>query len=431
MPPTSCRVLVIGAGPTGLGAAVRLTDLGEDYLIVEGTDHVGGMAASVVDDRAFSWDLGGHVLHSHFPAFDDAVVRSGAAMHQVRRNGWVWIDGQLVPTPIQKHLTELPTDLSPGRPSAHLGDYYRHHFGADLYRRFFAPYTYKMWAHPLERIDHDWTSLRSGSDASNVPAPGLARDQYPVEDYFPYPDGGAGALWTAIHDKLLDPNRTLLSTRVTALDLPGHAARLDDGSEVRFEHCISTVPVTLLARWVGALLPPTTDLVASTVFAVGVGFTGDPPATLADKTWLYCPDPDVPWYRATVLSNYDAANAGPGRWNVLCETSTSRHRPLELGDVTGRTVASLLALGADSRAIDTVWTRTIPMGYPVPTLGRDAVLRAVDDVLRGFDVRSRGRFGGWRYESCNQDYSFAQGVEAVDSALSGRDEDVYWHPERW
>jgi hypothetical protein len=69
------------------------------------------------------------------------------------------------------------------------------------------------------------------------------------------------------------------------------------------------------------------------------------------------------------------------------------------------------------------------MGYPVPTRGRDEALVAVDALLSRAGVRSRGRFGGWRYESCNQDYSFMQGIQAVDAALSGAEEDAYWRPE--
>ena len=127
------RFLVIGAGPTGIGAAVRLAELGEDYLVVDSSDRLGGMATSITDPEGFTWDLGGHVLHSHFPEFDKAVEMSGVTLLQVTRNGWVWLTGTgpetLVPTPIQQHLTELPTDLRPDAPAAHLGDYYRNSFG--------------------------------------------------------------------------------------------------------------------------------------------------------------------------------------------------------------------------------------------------------------------------------------------------------------
>ena len=39
----STRIVIVGAGPTGLGAGYRLTELGhDDWEIFERTDHVGG-----------------------------------------------------------------------------------------------------------------------------------------------------------------------------------------------------------------------------------------------------------------------------------------------------------------------------------------------------------------------------------------------------
>src|SRR5262249_21764290 len=62
MTTSSTRVLIIGAGPTGLGAAWRLLAAGEsDWLLCEAAVDAGGLASSVVDDAGFTWDLGGHV----------------------------------------------------------------------------------------------------------------------------------------------------------------------------------------------------------------------------------------------------------------------------------------------------------------------------------------------------------------------------------
>jgi len=431
---STTRFLVIGAGPTGIGAAVRLAELGEDHLVVDSSDRLGGMATSITDPEGFTWDLGGHVLHSHFPEFDKAVEVSGVRLLQVTRNGWVWLEGTgpeaLVPTPIQRHLTELPTDLRPDAPVAHLGDYYRNSFGQDLYDRFFEPYNVKMWTTQLDLVDHEWTSLRNGSGERNVPTLSLATGAKPAAELFPYPAGGTGALWRAIYDQMLQRERVHLNTRVESLDLEGHVAKLADGRTVSYEYCISAAPITTAMRWAGLenLIP---GLHASTLHAVGLGYRGEPPPALADKTWLYCPDRGVPWYRATMLSNYDPGNAGPGRWNILCEVPSFSTAPTTAEDAINGTASSLEALGADPALIESRWHRTLPMGYPVPTLGRDDVLRPVNKQLLAHGVYSRGRFGGWRYESCNQDYSFMQGREAVDNALYGTPEDVYWHPERF
>jgi protoporphyrinogen oxidase len=66
--PEDRRFLIIGSGPTGLGAAYRLKELGHsDFLIVEAASHVGGLASSFRDEKGFTWDIGGHVQFSHYP----------------------------------------------------------------------------------------------------------------------------------------------------------------------------------------------------------------------------------------------------------------------------------------------------------------------------------------------------------------------------
>ena len=53
------RIVIIGSGPCGLGAALRLSQLGHrNFLVLEASDDVGGLASSVVDKEGFLWDMG-------------------------------------------------------------------------------------------------------------------------------------------------------------------------------------------------------------------------------------------------------------------------------------------------------------------------------------------------------------------------------------
>ena len=61
--------------------------------------------------------------------------------------------------------------------------------------------------------------------------------------------------------------------------------------------------------------------------------------------------------------------------------------------------------------------RRFDHGYPTPTLEREGVLTQLLPKLQDKGIYSRGRFGGWRYEVGNQDYSFMLGVEAVDNIV--------------
>jgi len=61
------RILIVGAGPTGLGAAYRLHELGySDFEVLEADAGPGGLASSETSPNGFVYDIGGHVLFSHF-----------------------------------------------------------------------------------------------------------------------------------------------------------------------------------------------------------------------------------------------------------------------------------------------------------------------------------------------------------------------------
>lgn len=423
-------VLIIGAGPTGIGAAYRCQQLDADWLLIESATGPGGMSASVTDDFGFTWDLGGHVLHSHFDTFDKAVAESGVPLLFPQRNGWIWTNTRLVPTPIQHQVDELPTDLRPHAPANHLAEYYQNQFGTKLTDEFFRPFQEKMWATPLETVDHSWTSLRNGSTERNVPSMRLKQNHAVKQrDTFPYPAGGTGALWAAIAAHF-DQHRLQYGISLTGLDADHHIAHLSNGDRVQYSSCVSSMPLPALLRVAGSPHAKRAEtLIANEVFVVGLGFNGEPPDTLADKSWLYSPDRDVAWHRATMLSNYDQANAGVGRWSILFEVGRSQFRQVPDHKALADCRAALHSLGADLDRLASTWTRTVAMGYPVPTLGRDPFLAEINAELASKDIRSRGRFGGWRYESCNQDYSFMQGIEAIDAFHEATPENVYWHPE--
>src|SRR6476469_3660482 len=76
---TEPRIVIIGAGPTGLGAGYRLKELGyRNFQIYERSNQIGGLASSFTDSAGFTWDIGGHVMFSHYKYYDqcfDTLMR--------------------------------------------------------------------------------------------------------------------------------------------------------------------------------------------------------------------------------------------------------------------------------------------------------------------------------------------------------------------
>ena len=75
--------MILGAGPTGLGAATRLQQLGHtNWTLVDRNDYTGGLATSFIDEKGFTWDIGGHVIFSHYQYFNDLIDAGSVAYAQ-------------------------------------------------------------------------------------------------------------------------------------------------------------------------------------------------------------------------------------------------------------------------------------------------------------------------------------------------------------
>lgn len=439
------RVLILGAGPTGLGVAHRLEELGEhDWTIVEAEPGPGGLAASVVDGRGFTWDLGGHVQFSHYETFDDYMDRAlgadGWLRHQ--RESWIWIRGRFVPYPFQYNLHRLPAEerwecvrgllhvaRSPSPRVDTFADWVLATFGAGVARVFLRPYNLKVWAHPLETLSAHWVGDRVAVPPLEKVLEGvcLGRDQvsWGPNSTFRFPRrGGTGAIWAALA-ALLPADRQRYSTRVTAVDARARRVSCESGESLGYEHLVSTIPLDTLVVLLraGGLSEWAPHLLYSTTHVVGVGMEGTPPEHLRTKCWMYFPEADCPFYRVTVFSNYSPENTPrPGRtWSLMAEVSESRHKPVARRSLADDVLAGFRATGLirDREVVLSVWSRSLPRGYPVPSLDRDRALRALLPALEREQIYSRGRFGAWKYEVSNQDHSFMQGWECATRLLTG------------
>ncbi len=448
------KILILGGGPAGLGAAFRLRELGhEDFLLCESGDRWGGLSASFTDDGGFVWDIGGHVLFSHYRYFDGvmdkALGKEGWLQHD--REAWIRMQERFVPYPLQNNIHRLPREIyweclegimdlhasaAPKTP-AHFGEWITATFGKGLAKWFLNPYNFKVWAYPPEEMGWSWVGERVAPvDLASTLKRGIFQEDdraWGPNATFRFPArGGTGAVWKGIAD-LLPPERCLLNRRAERVDSRKREVIFADGTRESYDLLFSTLPVTDLVglsdmkEEMGKV-----PLRHSSTHVVGLALKGTAPESLAKKCWIYFPEDDCPFYRVTVFSNYSPENVPDpsSNWSLMCEVSESSAKPVDGNAVVEDVIRGALNTGLIQGREELLhtWHHRVEKGYPTPTVDRNEHLFGLLGKLEERNIFSRGRFGAWRYEVGNMDHSFMQGVEFAEAATAQGEEVTLWYP---
>jgi protoporphyrinogen oxidase len=446
------RVVIIGAGPVGLGAAYRLQELGySNWAIYERHPYIGGLATSFQDSAGFTYDIGGHVMFSHYPYFDALVDKLlGDDFTNILRESWIWMMDRWVPYPFQNNIRHLPTDalleclnglvdvqkLDPSE-TRNFGEWVDAIFGGGIGRHFMRPYNFKVWAHPLEMMSKAWMAER----VSVIDLKRILRNVVTQHDEvswgpnstFKYPlRGGTGGLYSRFEPYIRD--HLALNRELVEVNVEEKRLRFADGGDEAYDVLISAAPLPQLLRMMRpapqAALDALKGLHHSSGLVVGVGVARPCPS---EKCWIYFPEASAPFYRVTYLSNYSPYIAPEDHFLLLTETSYSEFKREDKATIVDRVIEGLIATHLlepeDRERIAATYTIDVDYFYPVPSLTRDTALDVIQPYLLGHDIYSRGRFGAWQYEIGNMDHSVMQGVEVVNHLLLAEPEKT-WMPPR-
>ncbi len=446
------RVVIVGAGPTGLGAGYRLKELGHrNFTLFDRHPYIGGLAASFTDAAGFTWDIGGHVMFSHYGYYDRLFEKlMGDEFSMIERETWVRADKRWVPYPFQNNIRYLSQEAAQeciaglikaqgaagGAAAAvaratNFEEFMNAAFGEGIVRLFMRPYNFKVWAHPAEMMGKDWIGQRVAvvdvQRAIRNLEQGLDDFGWGPNNRFKFPlRGGTGEFYRRIGAEL--SGHVQLGRSIASIDVDRHIARFDDGSAVPFDAVLSAMPLDILCGNVlqgtvpDAVRHAAARLRHSGGYMVGLGIKRPCPST---RSWMYFADDDCPFYRVTYLSNYSPYMT-PDKsryYSLLCETSSSEFKPVDRETIVEETIRGLERTGllqpGERHDIVSTWLFEAPYAYPTPTVDRDEALSIVIPWLESRGIFSRGRFGMWKYEVANTDHSIMQGVEWANRMVKG------------
>ena len=472
------RSIVVGAGPTGLSAAYHL---GEDSILLEQNSRVGGWCRSL-EAGGFTFDFAGHIMFSNEPYVHQLYkLLLGDNVHWQDREAWIYSQNVYTRYPFQGSLYGLPANvirecltgaiearfgaLKPPRkanganggahcktgdikhgdvkdccgdgileasaalaePSAaeprNFEEFIYKVWGAGIARYFAIPYNRKLWAVPLHEMETSWLGGRVPlPDLEEMIEGALSPKPKPMgpNARFGYPlRGGFQALMDAWIPYLKGELR--LASRVAKVSPREHTIVLSDGSQLRYQSLVSTMPLPVLIRQIGEEAPADIRAAAASLRHVSVRCVhiGVGRENLTEKHWIYYPGETV-FHRIFVQGNASPLCNPPGGFGLTCEITYSPHKPLpaEGDELIRQCIADCHRVGI-FKPEDPVWATAqvdLPYAYVVYDHGRAKAVKAIRDWLAERDIILAGRYSEWEYY--NSDHAFIAGRKAAEEAAA-------------
>jgi protoporphyrinogen oxidase len=451
------HVVVIGAGPAGLTAALKLMHTGRRVTLLEASDEIGGISRTVERD-GWRFDLGGHRFFTKVPEVERLwhEILSDSEFLQRPRMSRILYRGTLFDYPL-KPLNALRglgatesmrcvgsyawARMRPPKRQDNFEQWVSARFGVRLYRIFFKTYTEKVWGVPATDIQADWAAQRIknlslGAAVRDALLPRRGKsDITTLIDHFSYPKYGPGMMWQRARQLAEDSGvEVILNATVSELHRDGNrviaVTALTDGAAQRIpcDNVISSMPLTEL---VSALGPPEEIAHAAQALSYRDFLTVAlvlPDTDAFPDNWIYVHTPGIrvgrvqnfgSWSPHLVKDGYTClgleyfVNEGDDVWRLP---------DADLVDLARRELRQLNLV--HSGHIEAGYVVRVPKAYPVYDEGYADRVRSIADWLASAapNVQPVGRNGMHKYN--NQDHSMLTAMLAVEN-LDGASHDLW------
>lgn len=435
------RFAVLGGGLTGVTLARLLHEQGDEAVVLEREDAIGGLCRSR-REAGFTFDIGGsHIIFSR----DDEVLGLMLSaldwnVSRRKRNTQILYKGRYIKYPFENGLYQLPDEdrffctnefiknliaVERGEiPSpTNFAEWITYTFGRGIAECYMIPYNKKVWNYPIDQMSHHWVEGR-------VPRPpvediirsavGIETEGYTHQAIFSYPvEGGIEALVRGIAEPILPAIKTGFD--VTSIKEKGGGYVISSDEEtISADHIISTIPLQSLLSCledVPQKVQAACDALRyNSLCSVFIGIKGEVPGI----SWLYVPDEGTGLFnRISFPSNYSTKVAPEGHASILAEITyndgdaVSQMSDTEVADQTVRSLVTADIIPSLDAVVYTGVERQ-KFAYVVYDIEYKNNIRVVREFCSERDIDLVGRFS--RFEYLNMDGCIRSAMDYVKVA---------------
>lgn len=403
------KYLIIGAGISGLSFAAQKQE--EDYIVIEKTSVIGGLARSFYDS-GFVWDVAGHFFHFHSDETKKYYeeLMSNKVQLTSKKCAKVYYAGKYMDAPFQYNIHQLPqkefleclTDLyfaSYSDESIPFDEFVHKKYGAGIAQKFLIPYNEKLYACKMNDLERDSMGVflpKLDFDMLMNFYSGSEKETY--NDTFQYPVDGCQEVIDAIAEKL-EKSRIHLNESVEKITIEDKIVYTSTG-KYKYEYLVNTAPLNSFAKMVGR---DATVLNYNQVLVLNIGF--DKPSIDTQVSWVYYPGDEV-FYRVGFYNNI----AKTERLSVYVEIGYKANETIDIELALKRTLDDLQRVSIiNDHKVIAYNSFIINPGYVhITEKGRVFTDNMISEMAEN-DIYMIGRYARWQYSA--MDDSLEQAFE--------------------
>ena len=397
------KYLILGAGPAGLTIGNLLKQSAEDSFLVLEKEAVSGGLCRSIDVDGSPFDIGGgHFLDVRRPEVNRFLFSfmPETEWNRFERDSRIAVHGTVIGHPIEANIWQLPIEdqvrylksvasagcnTGTAMPDSFI-DWIYWKLGERIAEDYMIPYNRKLFSSELDQLGTYWLEKLPSVSFDETLRSCLEKKAYgtqPGHAQFYYPKTfGYGELWRRMGASLGE--NLHCNCTVRGIDFEKKEVITDNGT-ITAEKIFVTVPWTSLSVLKGIPEVLTDGIGELKYSSVETRYFEENLDTSAH--WIYYPDPDLPFHRILVRSNF--CTGSKGYWT---ETNAERTE---------------LFRGEDRDRFHYL----NEYAYPLNTKTKPRMISRLLSWTEQRGVIGVGRWGEW--EHYNSDVTVAKAMSAV------------------